>query len=98
MSKIYIVESEFKYLNFYEGGGDCADTNIDKIFDSEEKAAAYIQDEIRKRLEEAADHPYPEEFIDSVPSIADILEKKSITYYSGSYEESTYSYTDYEVE
>ena len=97
MSKIYIVDHEWRGIGYYDGGGDCVDTVIEKIFDSEEKAVVYIQEEIRKLLENNTNDPDYDEFIDSVPSTDEIRKERFITYRSSSYDESTYAYLEYEV-
>jgi len=98
MSKIYIVEHEQVLIKYYDGGGDCCDTEIEKIFDSEEKAVAYIQEEVRKKLEEHADDEYIDEYIDNVPEADEIMKERKVEYYSCSYDCNAYSYKEYEVE
>ncbi len=94
--KIYIVESVAQYDNFCD---DCSsDRSIDKIFDNEEKALAYIQDEIRKELENADEYHRDGFLSDNVPSKDEIRYHKGITWWSLYGEEYCFIYRDYELE
>lgn len=97
MSKIYIVEKEWWYDGCPDMYYNCSENEIEKIFDSENKAIAYIQGAIKKALENA-DEDDLDEYIDHVPDATEIKEGEPIVYRDLYDEFYAYVYSVHEVE
>jgi hypothetical protein len=97
MSKIYIVESEWWYDGCPDDYYNCSENVIEKIFDSDTKAVAYIQEKIKEILDNATEWDR-DEYIDEVPSMDVIKEGESVIYRSCHNEYNAYCYKSHEVE
>ena len=97
MSNVYVV----KHVWWYEGSTDnfanCYEDNIERIFDSKDKAVAFIREKIKEKIENA-DEFDRDEFIEDVPPADKIIEGEQVEYQEYWHEHNAYIYNAYEVE
>ena len=96
MKKVYVVKWEWGYDGCIDDYSNTYEDGIEAIFDDENKAVAYIQEQIKEKIECGCEGDRCW-YINTIPSVEDIIKEQAVEYFNDFSEHYRYSYHEYNV-